>query len=807
MKIKSFFIVIGIFILFSIYTKSQDFENLYPYNKLQYGLFGHYQLVYQSADFQQLPNIPNCCPHFTNGSGNGFDAGLLLDIPFKESFMFTFRLGYEKNNSELSEIETETFGYNNKEYIGDIEHRIYTNFESVFAELLFGYRIIEPLILNIGLHSGYILSAKCDQEELLIKPEDFGTFENGKRVRNYYYDIDIPLALKYSFGLVGGISYEFPLNKKKTVRLAPELFANLNFTPIVEDYSWYQHSVRLGCALKFSSANSYPLDIDINSIEPIQINEYKSCNSNKYNFITREFQLYPKAKSKIGVKSWNLDLINNGNIIKNYKGQGLPPERINISIIDDSISYYNNPKNWNYILSVKDNFDNEEKIAKPISINKTLYNLESSISAKGISTNKNQDNDTLLKIERTLSVNMNPLLNYVFFDESSTEIPQRYSIISADETNNFNINNLHNENTLSTYSHILNIIGLRLRQNPEARIKLVGCNSGVGKEKNRSDLALKRAEAVKKYLKDVWNIPNKQMYTDIYEDEFGAPRKPTLKGKENDSAEANAENRRVEIIPDKEFYSIIEPVLTHDTIVKISYSNILFYPVVNSNSKIKSWKLTLKRNDLPFAEFTGNDNIPENIALDIKDKITEMQRESGSLDYSFYVDDIHGQYCQTDGKFPYICITKDSTFDKYSLILFEFNKFDITPANKSIVDIIRNSIEDGAIVSVIGSTDIVGDNLTNLRLSKNRAMHTTNNLLKTDLFNNLDFPISDENNTMIIKNRDIKFKTNDGIEKSANFTISGTGEQLPLLYDNSYPEGRFYCRTVTFEIRNPLKQK
>jgi outer membrane protein OmpA-like peptidoglycan-associated protein len=44
------------------------------------------------------------------------------------------------------------------------------------------------------------------------------------------------------------------------------------------------------------------------------------------------------------------------------------------------------------------------------------------------------------------------------------------------------------------------------------------------------------------------------------------------------------------------------------------------------------------------------------------------------------------------------------------------------------------------------------------------------------------------------------------LEISENINYEGKGES-ELLYDNSLPEGRFYCRTVTIDIETPIKNK
>ncbi|TNE35373.1 hypothetical protein EP342_01720, partial [bacterium] len=74
---------------------------------------------------------------------------------------------------------------------------------------------------------------------------------------------------------------------------------------------------------------------------------------------------------------------------------------------------------------------------------------------------------------------------------------------------------------------------------------------------------------------------------------------------------------------------------------------------------------------------------------------------------------------------------------------------------------------------IVGSTDFLGERNYNNELSQNRA----NNVAKYI-------------NTLL---PDVKFKK-----------VIGVGSENPK-FDNSTPEGRFYCRTVLIEVKTPIK--
>ena len=54
---------------------TQDYDSLFSRNF--YGAYIHFNYNLHDASFAKLPGIPNCCPNFENGNGNGFSLGLL----------------------------------------------------------------------------------------------------------------------------------------------------------------------------------------------------------------------------------------------------------------------------------------------------------------------------------------------------------------------------------------------------------------------------------------------------------------------------------------------------------------------------------------------------------------------------------------------------------------------------------------------------------------------------------------------------------------------------------------------------------
>ena len=144
-------------------------------------------------------------------------------------------------------------------------------------------------------------------------------------------------------------------------------------------------------------------------------------------------------------------------------------------------------------------------------------------------------------IEEITTIDSAPLLNYVFFETGRSELPQRYVQYQAQaETAKFSETAL--TGVMEKYANILNIIGYRMREYPDATVRLVGCNSHTGDERSRQDLSRSRAEAVKAYLRYVWGISPERLTVEAR----NLPEAPST----NRIVEGQVENQRVEILSD-----------------------------------------------------------------------------------------------------------------------------------------------------------------------------------------------------------------------------------------------------------------
>ncbi len=132
-----------------------------------------------------------------------------------------------------------------------------------------------------------------------------------------------------------------------------------------------------------------------------------------------------------------------------------------------------------------------------------------------------------------------PAAPMVFFHTDRSEIPDKYvQYKTRSEAQAFQPGAL--KDALSRYFNVLNFVGLALREAPEARVGIVGCNSDSGPERNNLALSRRRAEAVRDYLQRTWGIAPARMPIEAR----NLPEEPSF----SETRNGRIENQRVEFI-------------------------------------------------------------------------------------------------------------------------------------------------------------------------------------------------------------------------------------------------------------------
>lgn len=682
----------------------------------RYGIFldGSYNM--HSVNFKQLVSDPPNTPYqFESGTGFGMSLGGLYEFWLSDKISLNLRASMLNYSGTL--LANEPLAVRNRAdssvVLGTSEHSIVAKISALVFEPIFSYRFWKKVSFNMGLNIGVINTGTFDMKEMVVSPEG-GTFYNltdttvKSRIRNQATGLTIP-NLGLTASLLGGFSVELPMNRAKSVFIVPEIMYSFGMTKIESAVDkWQVNSLRGGIALKYSPIPTFD--------KPVLFDTLK-------------------------VRDTTIQLVS-------YKS----PERIFINNTTSSEKKSETEDVIYRTITIKESYIRE--------VPKQLMPVTASVSAISVNPNGEEVQVVRVELNELVTAHLRPLLPFVFFDENSAELTKKYLLLRPEVINNFQEDGLYNMETFGLYYHLLNIIGRRLTNRPDATITLTGCNANYAEEAGNIALSKKRIEPLFNYLVDVWKIDPKRIKTEAR----NLPAKSTQSGEEKDFANSREENRRVEITSDD--WEIIKPVFSYDTVYAPKIPFIRIKSAVKSDFEIKEWTIIAEQHGKKIKEFGGKGDVPPMLEWNLN----ENTLSPGAVTFTISVTNVENQ--KQSAKYSLtmvgVQIKRDKDYDKYNLILFDFNKSEISGANNKIATFIKKRLKPTSQVTITGFSDLMGREEYNHRLADSRAKTTA----KT-----LNIPSSNA---------------------SASKEPSGP-------YDNSLPEGRCFNRTVEVSVETPIE--
>lgn len=396
-----------------------------------------------------------------------------------------------------------------------------------------------------------------------------------------------------------------------------------------------------------------------------------------------------------------------------------------------------------------------------------VSSFDAQVRASGLSASGAELPVVQLVVEEFASTLMTPLLTSIFFGEGESTIPSRYISLAPGTRDTFAVERINSPRKLDTYHHLLNIIGRRMLDSPDATITLTGCNQDIGVEKGNSALSLRRAQAVRSYLSEVWGIDTGRVRLaarDLPEN--------AANSLEPDGAE---ENRRVEITSNRP--AILAPVVTRDTLRRVDPPSVRFAPRAQTMAGVQRWEIIARQNGEVLRRLAGEGALPPTIDWRIDGDPSSTPRSDSDITYELVVTDATGRRTRTGDSIPVEQMTihrkrverrDDREIDRSSVILFDIRSSEITDAGRSMLPYITTNITPTSTVTITGYTDRLGDESYNQSLSDSRAESVARTLGTT--------------------------------------SVSARGLGEADLYDSSLPEGRLYARTVEVVVETPVKK-
>lgn len=371
-----------------------------------------------------------------------------------------------------------------------------------------------------------------------------------------------------------------------------------------------------------------------------------------------------------------------------------------------------------------------------------------------------------IKLTETIVSQTYPILPYIFFEPASYKIPNRYAVGNP---SSFNPSKLP-KSTLDIYYSTLDIIGFRMLT-MDGDITVTGYHNGKEVEgfDEQRELAVNRALAIKKYLTSNWGIDGDRIIT--------KPGELPPISTSNQYDEGPEENSRAEITTDNP--SILEPIVFKN-FLEYTVDDKAFVPKLDAYNEeaISGIDLRLVSEEEILLEYEGSISelrkagVPYN--QESLSKLAKAIDADNQIEIVAITYDLSGKSLEYKSKLTSSKELSDYEIGRINLIVFDFDRSDLSEENKLMLEkfAVRDEWERSTI-TVTGSTDRLGEKNYNRELSLSRAKSTEEYLKKI----------------------------NSGLPE---MNVLGLGSTY-LPFDNSLPEGRFYCRTVLIEVKTPLQ--
>jgi outer membrane protein OmpA-like peptidoglycan-associated protein len=381
-----------------------------------------------------------------------------------------------------------------------------------------------------------------------------------------------------------------------------------------------------------------------------------------------------------------------------------------------------------------------------------------------------------IPVKRSVSETL-PLLNYVFFDQGSTAVPSRYSMLTKTQAASFREVQLQNEQSIDTagrsarqlnvYHHVLNIVGDRMRSNPGAAISLSGASASGPQEGE----AL--ASSVKEYLVGIFGIEASRIAVKgrtkpiIPSEQPGATKELVLlrEGDRRVDIESTSPELLMEVGG-----GMMKPVQIN-SVEENPLDSHLIFNVAGAKKLLKSWSVDVTDARGAVKHYGPFTKDMESVA---GNSVLGNQTE-GDYKVSMIGETKDGLPIRKESS---VHLTRQNEVIengfRYS-ILFNFDKAKtILSYEKFLTNVVSPLISNGSTVIIHGHTDIIGEEEYNQKLSDSRAQETQKII---------------ERSLASTGKSNVKFET------------SGFGEDLNHSpFNNSLPEERFYNRTVIIDI-------
>jgi hypothetical protein len=124
-----------------------------------------------------------------------------------------------------------------------------------------------------------------------------------------------------------------------------------------------------------------------------------------------------------------------------------------------------------------------------------VFEIEANVFAiDQTGTTSNVDKTFHSDIDEILTVRQLPMLNYIFFEQGSSKINSKYTLLEPAAAKMFSENDIVGVNSIAAYYQILNVIGKRMQNDTSYTLRIEGCNDNYSaNEKDNLNFSNARA--------------------------------------------------------------------------------------------------------------------------------------------------------------------------------------------------------------------------------------------------------------------------------------------------------------------------
>jgi hypothetical protein len=441
---------------------------------LRYGVWGAAEWNNQNANFSTARGFESTAPRDFGWQdplqiliSPSASFGASLELPLVGRFGVGLRAAYSLLWSSFSQREAlAPFRLSTNELVtGELEHRFSARLENIVVEPVLTFRLLDALTVHAGASIRYAPAPTFSSETASLGQTP--PFDGGSRLRDVFQNQALPRSANFvdnlEHGLVGGLSYEIPLNATGTILFAPEIF--------------YRHP--LGSFLGTSSG-----DVAAEMV---------------------------KADGSAG--EWEIASLRLGAGLRWSPFRTIRPE-----LTPELQEKIEELKRYDSLVTAE-RIQNEERLRQVDSINRVIMAKMEAMKklgviaritkVSGLDASGAERSPTTIEAEEFRTTVEYQLLPIIQFDERSAKIPLRYRAVQSAERAKFSFSQLSGKPPFEVYRHILNIIGKRMSETPTAVLYLAP--SAGSDEENPAQMAERRAAAVSGYLQDVWKIAEKRL--------------------------------------------------------------------------------------------------------------------------------------------------------------------------------------------------------------------------------------------------------------------------------------------------------